>query len=215
VRTNIEFSAAGSSLKNLAVTSTAPGEGKTTTATNLAVTMSLEGQRVLLIDCDLRRPQVHKLFDAPREPGLSALLASPPTDAEDLSMIPEVRHTSIGNLHMLPAGRYRSDHSEIFQVPRLQACLRDLGRFFDAIVLDSPPLFAGADATIVAGAADGVVLVARAASSDRVEARQAQELLARAKARVVGAVLNDPEGTLAREKAGYYGYSYAYGPEED
>ncbi|MBA2459813.1 MAG: polysaccharide biosynthesis tyrosine autokinase [Gemmatimonadales bacterium] len=208
LRTSLIWSDGGEALKTLVVTSAAPGEGKTLTAANLAVTLAYDGLRVLLVDCDIRRPRVHGLFHLPRAPGLMELLTSsgepggPPPP-------PAIRETSIARLSVLPCGALPMNAANLLSSTRMRILLQELEDKYDIIVLDTPPVLATADAGIVGSLTDGVLLVVRAGTTDRNAAQRAYQQLANVGARVVGTVLNDPGGELAKEGDYYYPYDYA------
>ena len=206
LRTSLIWSDGGDALKTLVVTSAAPGEGKTLTAANLAVTLAYDGLNVLLVDCDIRRPRVHGLFHLPRAPGLMEMLTShdrpggPP---------PAIRQTTIARLSVLPCGALPMNAANLLSSTRMRVLLEELKQQFDIIVLDTPPVLATADAGIVGSLTDGVLLVVRAGATDRNAAQRAYQQLANVGARVVGTVLNDPGGEVAKEGDYYYPYDYA------
>ena len=207
LRTSLIWSDGGEALRTLVVTSAAPGEGKTMTAANLAVTLAYDGLRVLLVDCDIRRPRVHGLFQLPRAPGLMELLrASTDPDAPPVQAI---RNTPVARLSVLTCGALPVNASNLLSGTRMRVLLGELQEQFDIIVLDTPPVLATADASIVASLTDGVLLVVRAGTTDRNAAQRAYQQLANVGARVVGTVLNDPGGEVAKEGDYYYPYDYA------
>jgi succinoglycan biosynthesis transport protein ExoP len=207
LRTSLIWSDGGEALKSLVVTSAAPGEGKTLTAANLAVTLAYDGLRVLLVDCDIRRPRVHGLFHLPRAPGLMELLTSSSTNGGP--RLPAIRDTSVVGLSVLPCGALPSNAANLLSGTRMRILLQELREQFDIIVLDTPPVLATADAGIVASLTDGVLLVVRAGATDKNAAQRACQQLANVGARVIGTVLNDPGGQVAKEGDYYYPYDYA------
>jgi tyrosine-protein kinase Etk/Wzc len=210
LRTSLIWSDGGEALKTLVVTSAAPGEGKTLTAANLAVTLAYDGLRVLLVDCDIRRPRIHGLFRLPRSPGLMELLTTSRQPSGDSFAPPDViRTTSITGLSVLTCGALPSNAANLLSSTRMRVLLQELQSQFDIIVLDTPPVLATADAGIVASLTDGVLLVVRAGTTDRNAAQRAYQQLANVGARVVGTVLNDPGGEVAKEGDYYYPYDYA------
>jgi succinoglycan biosynthesis transport protein ExoP len=207
LRTGLIWSDGGETLRSLVVTSAAPGEGKTMTAANLAVTLAYDGLRVLLVDCDIRRPRIHGLFQLPRAPGLMELLrASSDPDAPPPRAI---RETPVARLSVLTCGALPVNAANLLSGTRMRVLLGELQEQFDIIVLDTPPVLATADASIVASLTDGVLLVVRAGTTDRNAAQRAYQQLANVGARVVGTVLNDPGGEVAKEGDYYYPYDYA------
>ena len=206
LRTNLIFSQAVQSLKTVVVTSASPGEGKTTTAANLAVTFAQQGMQVLLVDCDLRRSRLHKMFQVPRDPGLTELIL----DHEVVAQV--VRPTPVDGLSVLTSGTLPPNPSELLGGARMESVLQMLQERYDMIVLDSPPLLAASDASVLGTKTDGVLLVVRAGQTERGAAQQAIQQLANVGARVIGAVLNDPDAKVP-QYGGYYQYSY-YGEEE-
>jgi len=210
LRTSLIWSDGGEALKTLVVTSAAPGEGKTLTAANLAVTLAYDGLRVLLVDCDIRRPRLHGMFRLPRSPGLMELLTTSRHPSGDPVSPPDViRGTSITGLSVLTCGALPSNAANLLSSSRMKILLQELQNLFDIIVLDTPPVLATADAGIVASITDGVLLVVRAGTTDRNAAQRAYQQLANVGARVVGTVLNDPGGEVAKEGDYYYPYNYA------
>jgi succinoglycan biosynthesis transport protein ExoP len=224
LRTSLLWCEQGDSMKTLVVTSAAPGEGKTLTSANLAVTFAYDGLRVLLIDCDVRRPRLHGLFQVPRSPGLMELLT--PTLGSDggpsLTFNPSlaqtesgrpvtdvIRSTSVRGLSLLTCGALPTNPSHLLSGVRMRILLQELAKSFDLVVLDTPPVLATADAGILASLADGVLLVVRAGQTDRVAAKRAHRQLINVGARVVGTVLNDPGGEVSQYGDYYYPYDYA------
>ena len=202
VRTNVLFSSAEEGSKTLLVTSTGPGEGKTTFACNLAVSLAQTGQRVLLIDADMRKPKVHDAFNVNQEPGLSNLLVGGVKASES------VRKSKVTGLWLLPAGKTPPNPAELLGSQRFKEFLVSLKEHFDTIVIDSPPVMAVADAAVIAHRATGVVFVVGAEMTSRYAAKAALDQLENARARFVGAVLN----RVAIEKHSYY-YSQYYKKE--
>jgi len=207
LRTGLIWSDGGEGLRTLVVTSAAPGEGKTMTAANLAVTLAYDGLRVLLVDCDIRRPRVHGLFQLPRAPGLMELLRA--SSDPDAAQPRAIRETPIARLSVLTCGALPVNAANLLSGTRMRLLLRELQEQFDIIVLDTPPVLATADACIVASLTDGVLLVVRAGTTDKNAAQRAYQQLSNVGARVVGTVLNDPGGEVAKEGDYYYPYDYA------
>lgn len=207
LRTSLIWSDGGEALKTLVVTSATPGEGKTLTAANLAVTLAYDGLRVLLVDCDIRRPRVHGMFRVPRAPGLMEMLTT--TAAPGVQPPQAIRETAIAGLFVLTCGALPSNAANLLSGTRMRVLLQELREQFDMIVLDTPPVLATADAGIVASLTDGVLLVVRAGATDRNAAQRACQHLGNVGARVIGTVLNDPGGQVAKEGDYYYPYDYA------
>jgi capsular exopolysaccharide synthesis family protein len=203
LRTNLIFSQAANTLKRVVVSSASPGEGKSTTVCNLAVTFAQQGVRVLLIDCDLRRPTQHDVFGVPREPGLTQAVLGHNKAMEI------VRSTAVENLFLVSAGTLPPNPSELLGSERMERVLTEYGEMFDLVLIDTSPVLLAPDAAILGAGADGVLLVIRAGFTETPAARQAAQQFATVGARVIGAVLNDPDDVV-RRYAGYYSYGYNY-----
>jgi succinoglycan biosynthesis transport protein ExoP len=206
LRTNLIFSQSLGTLRTLVVTSAAPGDGKTTTAANLAAAFAQHGLRVVLVDCDLRRPRIAGVFGIPKEPGLTQLVLG----HETLAAV--AHETVVERLSVIPSGTQPPNPSELLGGERMRSTLAALGEAFDLVLLDTPPLLAAADAAILGSYADGVVLVVRAGKTERAAAQQARRQLATVGARLLGAVLNDPDAKIP-SYSGYYAYSGYYGTD--
>ncbi|MBI2833505.1 MAG: polysaccharide biosynthesis tyrosine autokinase [Acidobacteria bacterium] len=199
VRTNVLFSSAGEGTKSIVVTSTGPGEGKTLMASNLAVAIAQAGQRVLLIDADMRRPRIHDLFSIGQEPGLSNLMVG------NAKASKAVQKSSVPGLWLLPSGLTPPNPAELLGSQQFKDFLNSLDAHFDWIVIDSPPVMAVTDASVVAHVSSGVLFVIGAEMTSRHAARAAIERLDGVHARFVGAVLN----RVDLERNAYY-YSHYY-----
>jgi non-specific protein-tyrosine kinase len=196
LRTNIQFSSLDKPLRTLLVTSTAPDEGKSTTLANLAITIAQSEQRVILVDCDLRRPSLHTLFELPNDDGLTSLILS-----QEDAPIP-LRETSVPGLSLLTSGPIPPRPADILGSRRMETVIARLRAEADIVLFDTPPVVAVTDAAVLATRMDGVLLVFQAGKTSRDHARQARQILEKVKANIVGVVLNNAEV----EKAyGYYG----------
>jgi capsular exopolysaccharide synthesis family protein len=183
IQTNLLLSDVDARPKTVLITSSLPHEGKSTIALSLAQTMAREGQRVLLIDSDLRRPTVHKLSGTPSEPGLvDWLLEKCPLEAV-------VHVQSEGGLHIMPAGRLPSVPPHLLGSQRFRQALRQVGEHYDVVLLDSAPVLAIADTSVLAALADKTIFVMRWATTSRKVAASAVAQLHRAGADVAGAIL--------------------------
>ena len=201
LRTNLLFSAAVHSLRRIVITSPGPAEGKSTTAANLAIAFAQQGQRVLLVDCDLRRSRMHKVFALPQTPGLTYILVG--------GLDPEtaVHATEIDGLFVLPSGALPPNPAELLGSTHMERVLTTLGQHYDLLILDSPPLLAASDAAILSKAADGALVIVRAGQTERNALNTAIQQLTTLGARVLGTVLNDPDAEIPKY-AKYYGYYY-------
>jgi succinoglycan biosynthesis transport protein ExoP len=196
----------------LVVTSAAPQEGKTLVAANLGVAFARGGARVLLVDCDIHRPRLHRVFRASRSPGLMDLLragsADSPLPAALNHRLAAIRKSGIERLSLLPCGADAQHTPELLEPATLRGLLKHLRAEFDVILLDTPPVLVSADAATLAASADGVIMVVRAGQTDRGAAELARQRVVSAGGRVMGAVLNDPDGVLARTGEPSYAYDY-------
>jgi capsular exopolysaccharide synthesis family protein len=202
LRTHLLFSGGGPQLRTVVVTSAGAAEGKSTLCSNLAVTFAQQHMRVLLLDCDLRRSRLHEVFGLPRVPGLPEVLAGQATADE------AIRETGVEGLWLLPAGRLTPNTTELLGGSAMQQLLDGVAERFDLILIDTPPVLAAADAEVLGVQADAVVLVVRAGQTERHSARYAVQQLRALGARVVGAVLNDPDQKIP--DYGRYAYYYDY-----
>jgi capsular exopolysaccharide synthesis family protein len=192
----------------LVVTSAGPQEGKTLIAANLAATFARGGASVLLIDCDIHRPRLHRVFESTRTPGLMDLLRGGATGLSTSLKDAAIRRTSIDRLSFLPCGTDPHTSPELLEPATLRDLLSQLRQGYDVILLDTPPVLVSADAATLGASADGVIMVIRAGQTDRGAAELAGQRVAAAGGRVLGAVLNDPDGVLARLGEPSYAYSY-------
>lgn len=200
LRTNLRFLAVAEPTRSLLVTSAQPGEGKTTTAANLAVAAARVGDRVLLVGADLRRPALHRVFAVPADTGLSEVVAG------EVPLADVVRDVGIDNLRVVPAGGIPPNPSELLAASRMDAFMAKASELADLVVYDVPPLLGVADALELVPRVDGVLLVVDGGRASRHAVRGASERIGGVGGRLLGAVMNrlDP-GAAA---SGYYGYYY-------
>jgi polysaccharide biosynthesis transport protein len=192
----------------ITVTSPSPKEGKTSNAINLAVALSSMGKRVLLIDADLRKPKVHEVFGVPNDGGFSDLLAELP-QTELKKGLQNVQTTGVPDLSVLTAGKSRSAASNLLYGPAAAQLISKLREYFDAVLIDTPPVLALPDARLLGSVSDGVVLVCRAGATNRALAKIAVDLLMRDGANVIGTILNDFNPKSASYYYGGYDSNYS------
>ncbi|MBO1511901.1 CpsD/CapB family tyrosine-protein kinase [Metabacillus sp. BG109] len=196
IRTNIQFSNVDEEIQTMIVTSSGPGEGKSTTTANLAVVFSQQGKRVLMIDADLRKPTVHYTFRTENHIGLSNVLTRQTTLEE------AVQTTAQENLWLLTSGPIPPNPSELLGSKGMQNLLEKAKDEYDLIIFDTPPVLAVTDAQVLSNLADGVVLVVSSGKTETDAAKKAKELLDSAKAKILGVVLNNKK----QEESHYYYY---------
>jgi capsular exopolysaccharide synthesis family protein len=200
IRTNLLFMAPDQPFRTLLITSAAPAEGKTTVACCIAIAMAQAGQRVVLVDCDLRRPRLHRIFGKSSNSGVTtALLGTDPLDEDTLS-------TEVPNLSVIPAGPIPPNPAELLHSAKFKGLIAELGSRFDRVILDSPPVVAVTDAAVLSTLADGALLVVRAFSTTRDLARHGVRALQDVGGKVAGVVLNAVN--LDRHEYKYYHYYY-------
>jgi len=197
LRTNLQFAAVGRPLRVLLVTSASPSEGKSITSANLAIALAQNGRRVILVDCDLRKPRLHRVLNLPNNVGLTIALV----DAE-VAPVSLLQECEVPGLRVLTSGPLPPNPAEILGTARMRELLAALAEQADILVVDSPPMLAVADAAILASQVDGVLLVVDAGKTRRGFAQQALLRLQQVQAPVVGVVLN----RVPQRRSGYYYY---------
>ncbi len=208
LRTSVLLSTAGQPPKLILVTSGQPGEGKTTTAANTAVSLAQLGSSVLIIDCDLRRPAMHKVLGADNTIGLSTYLS------RDVALDKVIQKLPIANLYFLPSGSIPPNPAELISSEKMKDMLQTLSKTYDHILIDSPPLINVTDPVILSTLVDGVMLVVHGGKSTRDVVRRARQELTGVGAKVFGVVLNNVD--LKREGYNdYYYYRYYGNYEQD
>ena len=203
IRTSIQFAQAGKELKTLAVTSCMPNEGKSITVANLAVVLTQAGKSVLLIDCDMRNPTVHKNFNLSNKVGLSSCISM------GTALSDAVQKTSIEGLYALTGGVIPPNPSELLGSEQMKNVLQRAKEQYDYVLIDTPPVMPVTDALIVSRFVDGMILVIASAEAKVEMARDVKNQLVNAGANILGVVLNK-----VRSEHHGYGYYYYYGSKE-
>ncbi|MBK8431915.1 MAG: CpsD/CapB family tyrosine-protein kinase [Chloroflexi bacterium] len=184
LRTNLSFYSLDNSLHTLVVTSPAPEEGAAETAANLAVTMAQSGKRTILVECDLRRPSLHTLFNLSAEPGLTNTLLG------QQESVP-LQQTAVENLVLLTSGAQPPNPADLLGSRRMDGLIEQLRQQADIVIFHAPPVAAVTDATVLGSKVDGVLLVIQAGKTRRDHAQKAKEILAKANVRLIGATLTN------------------------
>ncbi len=205
LRTQILLSRAGQHPRTLLVTSSLPGEGKTTTSINTALTLAQTGARVAVIDADLRRPRLHHPFGVSNAYGLSTILSSEMSDDEILAMM---RHHEESNLHLLTAGPSSPSPAELLGSEQMRRMLALLASKFDYVIVDSPPLISFTDGVLISTMVDGVVLIVHGGRTSPSLVRRSKQVLQDVGARLLGVVLNNVE--LQSDDYYYYQHYHSY-----
>lgn len=200
LRTNLSFSAIDDALQDILITSSSPGEGKSTTAANLATVMAQTNKRVIIVDADLRRPTQHKIFTLPNNQGLTTALLD-----QETPVIEHVQPTKVPGLRIMASGPIPPNPSELLNSQRMTQVLQELRREADALIFDTPPALTVADASILAPKLAGCVLIIEAGKTRRDTLIQAVQRLQKSGTNLFGVVMN----RLQPNRSGYY-YDYYY-----
>jgi capsular exopolysaccharide synthesis family protein len=198
LRTNIRFSFAGDEIKTIVVTSCSPSEGKSTVISNLAVTMAKSGKKVLIVDCDLRKPNIHRMFLLSNSKGLTNVLVK---DKEIEDVIIETR---IPNLYVIPSGQIPPNPSELLSSEIIKEVLSKLTEKFDMVLIDTPPVLYISDAQIMSALSQGTILVIAYGKTDKYQLLNAKESIEKAGGNILGVVINK----IPDKYNGGYGYNY-------
>jgi len=201
LRTNLLFMSPDRPFKRLLVSSAAPSEGKTTIACSIAIALAQGGQRVCVVDCDLRRPRIHRIFDRIGDAGVTNVLVGEATIEQ------VAKPTIVENLWAIPAGPTPPNPADMLHSERFGRFIQDLGDRFDRVIIDSPPLVAVTDSAIISRLVDGTVFVVRAFKTSKHLSAHGLRALRDVDARVIGVVLNAVN--LNRQEYSYY-YHYNY-----
>lgn len=203
LRTNIHFSGLDNPYRTIMVTSAGPGEGKSTTMANLAVAMAQAGNRTLIVDCDLRKPVQHKIFELSNLKGVTNVLVDK-IHADEI-----IQPTLVDNLFVLTSGPIPPNPSELLGSERMKNLISHLKTSFDMVLFDAPPALAVTDAAVLSGQIDGVILVLRSQVAKIDMAKQAKELIEKANGKFIGSVLYGVKFTGED-----YHYYYYYGEKK-
>ena len=198
IRTNINFSLPDKELQTILFTSSSTGEGKSTTAANVAIVFAQEGKKVLLIDADMRKPTMHFTFQTSNSPGLSNVLTKQ-WNLEDVR-----RKTEFNGLDLVTCGPIPPNPAELLSSKSMDALLREAKMAYDIIILDAPPVLLVADSQILSNKCDGTILIVSSGKTEKGSVVKAKEVLQTSKACIIGTVLNN----FKLEKNHYYSQQY-------
>lgn len=199
IRTNIQFSVVDTPIRSLMVTSAGPSEGKSTTASNLAVVFAQQGKKVLIVDADLRRPTLHFTFGFTNTIGLTNVLT------RQIHINESIRTTDVENLYFMPSGPIPPNPAELLGSATMDQLISDLYEMFDLVIFDVPPVLAVSDAQVLGNQVDATILVVSSGLTEREGAIKAKEILEQTKSKLLGAVLNNKE----EDRSTHYYYYYS------
>ncbi len=205
-RTNIQFARFDKPPRTLLVTSAGPGEGKSTSVANLAITMAQMGTRTLLVDADLRRPVLHSIFEQKKDVGLTNVLLG------NVSLKDAVHELEVSNLSLLCCGTLPPNPSELLGSEAMRKLIEQLKEVYDVILFDSPPVVAVTDAAVLSTQIDGTILIISSGDTTRNAENRAKALLNNVQAQILGAVLNNVKVEGRYGSYYYYYYYHYYGP---
>ena len=198
LRTNIKFSSAGGEINIIAITSCSPGEGKSTITSNLAAMMAKGGKKVVIVDCDLRKPTIHKKFSMSNFRGLTDILV------QDKEIEDVVTDTRVSNLCVIPSGPLPPNPSELLGSKITKEVFKELSEEFDMVLIDTPPVLYVSDAQIISSIAQGTILVASYGKTEKKDLAAAKEIIEKAGGKILGVVINKIQNEYNE------GYDYYY-----
>ena len=201
IRTNLLFMAPEREMRKLLITSAGPREGKTSTCVNIAATMAMSGAKILVIDTDMRRPRLHRIFGMQNDRGISNLLVDPERNLDEV-----IRDTGVPNFDIISSGPIPPNPAELLHTPAFKRVVERLLERYDRIIFDSPPVCVVTDALIIGNQCDGCMLVVRSGDTSRDMVRKARRLIADVNINILGALLNG----VHVEKHGYGSTYYRY-----
>jgi capsular exopolysaccharide synthesis family protein len=204
LRTNIQFSSLEDKIQTIVVTSSVPGEGKTTTAINLALAIAQSGHRTILVDCDLRKSKIHELFQISNEKGLSNVLIEDATFEEAIYK-DNIDVREVESLYILTAGVKTPNPSELLGSSKMQNLITLLKEEYEYIIIDTPPILLVTDAQVLSQYADGCLLVTASGKTQKDSVVRAKSQLLNVNAKILGVVLNKVN---FRNKKDYYNSNY-------
>jgi tyrosine-protein kinase Etk/Wzc len=207
--TNIQFAEVDNPIRTLLITSSTPGEGKTITATNLAIGMAQSGKKTLLVDTDLRKPMVHKLFQMDRSPGLTNFLLG------KAHMQEVVRDTRVDNLSLITAGEMPPNAPQLLASQKMEGFIEELKKEFEIIIFDTPPATVVTDPAVLGAKLDATCLVVEAERTNKSAALKAKELLSTGNGDLLGVILNKISARKGYGGGYYYYYYYYYADEHE
>jgi capsular exopolysaccharide synthesis family protein len=202
LRTNISYASVDKKIQSLLISSSQPGEGKSTTTANLAIAFAQLRKKTLLVDADLRKPVQHNVFGHSRGPGLSEYLVG---EVRDIELI--IHETKVENLFIITAGGLPPNPSELLGSDRMSQLIDRLEQEWDMVLLDSPPVVAVTDASMISGEIDAIAMVVKAGTTQRSAVDRALDMMRNVKAPLIGAILN---GASHESLGGKYAYYYSY-----
>lgn len=203
LRTNIQYAGFDRELKSILITSCAPSEGKSLTAANLAVSMAQDGKKILLVDCDLRKPMQRRVFNVMNIQGLTNILAEG-TDYREV-----VNDVNVDNLSLITSGPKPPNPSEILGSSKMKAFIDQVTEDFDMVILDTPPMLPVTDASVLSRMVDGMLLVIRHGKTSIEAVETVKSQVEKVGANLLGAVIND----VPIDDSSYYYYEYYGEPE--
>lgn len=211
LRTNIDYLTSTNNYRSIVITSSGPRDGKTNIAINLAVALGDSGKRVIILDCDLRKPAVAAYLKISRSiPGVSSILSGKNAVEDVIVHLPEL------HIDVIPAGVLPANPSEVLGLPSMVDLIQKLGKQYEYVVIDSPPVSVVTDAAILSRFTDCVLLVARSNITTRQSLSASKKALEDVNARILGVILNDFDAkNRAYGRGSYYSYSYKYGAYGD
>ena len=198
LRTNIMFSSIDKKITSIAVTSSGPGEGKSITVSNFAIALAQAGSRVLIVDADLRKPRIHKIFNISNSVGLTNIIV------QNLDWKTRVQTTEVKNLGIITSGPIPPNPSEICGSEKMKSLINAFKEEFDYVIIDTPPAGVVTDGALVGAYTDGIILVVASGDVEIEAAKRAKGLLDNVKANILGVVLNK----IPANDNGYYKYYY-------
>jgi capsular exopolysaccharide synthesis family protein len=212
LRTNINYASVDKKIKSLLISSPQPGEGKSTTAANLAIAFAQLRKKTLLIDADLRKPVQHNVFDQPRGPGLAEYLVG---NVEDFMSV--IHSTKVENLFIVSAGALPPNPSELLGSERMSRLVDDLEQKWDMVIFDSPPIVAVTDSSMISSEIDALIMVVKAGQTERTAVDRALDTISNVNSPLIGAILNGAnQETLVGKYSYYYSYyNYYYHSDDD
>ena len=198
IRANITFSMPDAYLKTILVTSSIPGEGKSTSAANLGVVFAHEGKKVLIVDADLRKPTLHQTFELINIAGISTVLS------QQQSASNVIQETFVNGLDVVLSGPLPPNPSELLSSKAMDSFIKEMAQIYDLIIFDAPPLLSVSDAQLLANRCDGTLLIVSMGTSQKSDVLKAKDILTASKANILGVVMNN----FIEPKNNYYRYGY-------